>query len=105
MQIHREAGNGQGSGELWERRATAFKEIAAALKDCRRSMALIQLLHPELAPTAEKLMHASREFHPRQTDPNPGQNFEKARADALTSFEDAARTHLASKPLSARVDA
>ncbi|GAA1446417.1 hypothetical protein GCM10009641_69930 [Mycobacterium cookii] len=97
LQIHREAGNGQGNQDQWDRRGDAFRDIAAALKDCRRSMALIRLLHPELTPSAHELMVASRDFHPRQNDPNPGAAFEDARATALRSFEEAAKTHLASK--------
>lgn len=99
MQVDREAaGDSHARQELWDRRASALRDIAAARKDCRRSMALIRLLHPELVPTAEELMHASQRFHPRQNEPNPGGNFENARSDALRSFEEAATAHLVSEP-------
>ncbi|MDR7251904.1 hypothetical protein J2X46_000880 [Nocardioides sp. BE266] len=101
LMVSRQTGNGNGRQDLFDRRGRAFEGIEAALKECRRALALIRLLHPALAPSAEALMNASRTYHPRPSDEDIQAKFQAPRAAALNAFEEAAQAQLVSPAMTA----
>lgn len=75
-------------------REQSMAEIRAALKESRKALALIRLLHPDLVASAEELIATSRQFRPRPDAGDMGEEFEIARDQALADFERAARAQL-----------